>query len=181
MKGKSSVFLYFNVNSIIHANFSDLTKGRRNLRNHLIQFPHCTEGERGSWRKCEIMRTPIGPGLLQRMDGDWLALIVSREHALVDASSEAFDIQLKICRSYIFYPLILFPSTFPFIHSQTYTEHFPCIMHCDKCCKPLKLKITGRNKENGLWRPRSLPLDSYVANINFFSSNMDVTHTLLNG
>lgn len=151
--------MYFNVNSITHSNFLDLTKGRRNLRNHLIQFPHCTEGEPGSWGRCEIVRTPIGPGLLQRMDWGWLASTVSREHALVDASSEAFDIQLKICRPCIFYPLILFPSTFSFIHSQTYTEHFPCITHCDRCCKPLKHgKITVEAKRMGFGGRDHCPL-----------------------
>lgn len=130
-------------------------------------------------RDCEDSHWPW----LAAEDGLGLAGIsVPREHALVDASSKAFDIQLKLFRPYVFYPLILFPRTFSFIHLQTHTEHFPCAMHCDRCCKPLKHgKITGRGKEDGLWRPRSLPLNRYVANINFFSSNMDVTHTLLNG
>lgn len=174
----------------IHGNMliSQILKyGRwRNLTNLLVQFHHCTEEETTAWE--------VGGGVglcedacwlwpaAEAWTRSWLATAVWPEHALVDGSSKALHIQLKIFGPDIFCPLILFPSAFSFFHSQTCTAHFLCTTYCDRCCKLLKdRKITSRNTENRLWRPTSLLLNSYVANLNFFSSDMDVTHTLLNG
>lgn len=161
VKVRSSDHLSFNGSSFKHTNFSDLRIQKVGGNWEIISSNFVIVLKRnpqpGRWEKVWGLWGPLWPWpAAAGWTRDWPAYVVSLESSLVHSSNNAHHIQLQIFGPYTFYPLILFPSAFSFIHSRTCTERFPCIRHSDRCCKPLKDGKVVEAKRIGLWRPMSL-------------------------